>query len=183
MCDLFLVTGSDEVIREGTAVVLPDDPTQRWIVHVGWYHLQLPGSHTMCEGWYISRVSDGFIMPIDNEVLEELIVLCDGHIPHCSCYPTPITPGPCVPSPSYVGGVLRTIQGIIATNAGVDQIYSDPILDPPGCEIGDVLVGSNACIAVVTNVETSDDDETKVSMTSTGTMLSRSDTCQAQHDS
>lgn len=180
MSDLFLVTGSDEVIREGTAVVLPDDPTQRWIVHVGWYNLQLPGSYTMNEGWYITRVSDGFIVPIDNEVLEELVVLCDGHIPHCICYPTPVTPGPGVPYPEYVGGVLRTIQGIIATNAGVEQIYTDPILNPPGCNVGDILVGSNACIAVVTSIEAGDDIEMMIRMTSTGTMLSRSDTCEAQ---
>lgn len=180
---LYIVNGAGQMIQEGTAVTTPEDPSERWIVHFGWYHLDLPGSYTMMAGWYMTRVSDGHIASITEPVLSTLVVLCDGHPVTCPCYPTPVTPGPAVPHPNFVGATIHTIDGIIAVNSGVAQTFGEPAIFPEFIQVNDVVVGTNGCIATVTKIGYMDEDLEDLqylTVMSTGTMLARSDTCEAQ---
>lgn len=174
-----IYTPSGEMIQEGTAVVLAENPSSRWIVHHGWYEYE---QVAMSFGWYLTQVSTSAITPLTQEILATLIVLCNGYPPKCHCYPTPVTPGPAVPDPTFVGATVHTIDSVVATNADVVQIFESPQLVPELITVGDIVIGTNGCIAVITNVAESEEFSEPAVLTaiSTGTMLARSDTCQSQ---
>ena len=81
------IPGSNQVLYDGSIVILANYPNTKWIVHEGWYTYNGKQYH----GWYFCEIPSQTILPVNEDDLKTLTIVDNG----CGCPPGP--PGPPMP--------------------------------------------------------------------------------------
>ena len=78
------IPGSNQVLYDGSIVILANYHNTKWIVHEGWYTY----NGKQCHGWYFCEIPSQTILPVNEDDLKTLTIVDNG----CGCPPGPPMP-------------------------------------------------------------------------------------------